>query len=77
MLDRLKRDSRGTRHNALQRMVFQRDAVLALQASAEDFLGEMLGDANLCALHAKRVTIYPRDLVLVKRIKRTKGELTG
>ncbi|KAG9328027.1 hypothetical protein JZ751_004335 [Albula glossodonta] len=27
------------------------------------------GDANLCAIHAKRVTLYPRDLQLARRIR--------
>jgi histone H3 len=27
-------------------------------------------DANLCAIHGKRVTIMPRDIRLVKRIRR-------
>ena len=29
----------------------------------------LFSDANLCAIHAKRVTLFPRDLQLVRRIR--------
>lgn len=45
------------------------DAIEALQHSAEDYLVNLLNDANLCAIHAKRVTIMPRDLYLARRIR--------
>ena len=46
----------------------QARAMLALQEGAEAFLVSLLEDSNLCAIHAKRVTVMPRDLQLVKRI---------
>ena len=48
---------------------FQGSAVLALQEAAESFLVQNFEDANLCAIHGKRVTIMPKDMVLVKRIR--------
>ena len=45
---------------------FQSGAVLALQEAAEAYLVGLLEDSNLCAIHAKRVTIMPRDMQLVR-----------
>jgi histone H3/H4 len=47
-------------------------AVLALQEASEAFLVGLFEDANFCALHAKRVTIMPKDLALARRIRGTK-----
>lgn len=44
-------------------------ALLALQEAAEAFLVLLFSDANLCAIHAKRVTIFPRDIQLARRIR--------
>ena len=44
---------------------FQSGAVLALQEAAEAYLVGLLEDFNLCAIHAKMVTIMPRDMQLV------------
>ena len=38
---------------------FQGSAVLALQEAAEAYLVGLFEDTNLCAIHAKRVTIMP------------------
>ncbi|TKR87727.1 hypothetical protein L596_012080 [Steinernema carpocapsae] len=48
---------------------FQSSAVLALQEAAEAFLVGLFEDTNLCAIHAKRVTIMPRDIQLARRIR--------
>jgi len=53
-------------HHSLR---WQVDAVQALQYAAEDYLVGLLEDANLCAIHARRVTIMPRDLYLARRIR--------
>uniref|UniRef100_A0A673ZCA0 Core Histone H2A/H2B/H3 domain-containing protein n=1 Tax=Salmo trutta TaxID=8032 RepID=A0A673ZCA0_SALTR len=45
---------------------FQSSAVMALQESSEACLFE---DTNLCAIHAKRVTIMPKDIQLARRIR--------
>ena len=43
-------------------------AVGALQEVAEAYLVGLFEDTNLCAIHAKRVTIMPKDIVLARRI---------
>ena len=48
---------------------FQSAAVLALQEAAEAYLVGLFEDSNLCAIHAKRVTIMPRDIQLARRIR--------
>jgi histone H3/H4 len=53
------------------------DAIEALQHAAEDFIINLLTDANLCAIHAKRVTIMPRDIVLARRIRGIKADPQG
>ncbi|KAH6554904.1 hypothetical protein KP509_1Z298400 [Ceratopteris richardii] len=44
-------------------------ALEALQEVAEAYLISMLEDSNLCAIHAKRVTIQPKDIQLARRIR--------
>ncbi len=48
---------------------FQSAAVLALQEASEAMLVGLFEDANLCAIHAKRVTVMPKDMALARRIK--------
>jgi histone H3 len=48
---------------------FQGSAVLALQEASEAYLVGLFEDTNLCAIHAKRVTIMPRDVQLARRIR--------
>ncbi len=48
---------------------FQSSAVLALQEASESYLVGLFEDTNLCAIHAKRVTIMPKDMMLAKRIR--------
>ena len=48
---------------------FQSFAVMALQESSEAYLVGLFEDTNLCAIHAKRVTIMPRDIQLARRIR--------
>lgn len=48
---------------------FQASAVAALQESAEAYLVGLFEDTNLCAIHAKRVTIMPKDMQLARRIR--------
>ena len=48
---------------------FQSGAIIALQESAEAYLVGMLEDSNLCAIHAKRVKIMPKDMQLARRIQ--------
>ena len=48
---------------------FQSSAILALQESAEAYLVGLFEDSNLCAIHAKRITIQPKDIQLARRIR--------
>ena len=48
---------------------FQSAAVLALQEAAEAYMVGLFEDTNLCAIHAKRVTIMPKDMQLARRIR--------
>ena len=48
---------------------FQSSAILALQEASEGYLVELLADTNLIAIHAKRVTIFPKDIQLARRIR--------
>ena len=52
---------------------FQGSAVLALQESAEAYLCGLFEDTNLCAIHAKRITIMPKDIQLARRIRRERS----
>ncbi|KAL9661659.1 hypothetical protein QQ045_026485 [Rhodiola kirilowii] len=47
---------------------FQSSAVAALQEAAEAYLVGLFEDTNLCAIHAKRVTIMPKDIQLARRL---------
>lgn len=50
-----------------------RIALVALQEAAEAYLVGLLEDTNLCAIHAKRVTILSKDLYLARRIRGAQG----
>ncbi|KAF9810277.1 hypothetical protein SFRURICE_010739, partial [Spodoptera frugiperda] len=52
---------------------FQSSAVMALQEASEAYLVGLFEDTNLCAIHAKRVTIMPKDIQLARRIRGGKG----
>ena len=48
---------------------FQSHAIMALQEASEAYLVSLFEDTNLCAIHAKRVTIFPKDIQLARRIR--------
>ena len=48
---------------------FQSSTILALQESVEAYLVGLLEDSNLCAIHAKRVIIMPKDMQIARRIR--------
>ncbi|NWV34140.1 CENPA protein, partial [Grantiella picta] len=52
---------------------WQRMALLALQEAAEAFAVRLLEDAYLCSLHARRVTLFPRDMQLARRLRGLEG----
>ena len=49
---------------------FQKAALMALQEAAESYLVTLFEDTNLCAIHAKRVTIMNKDIKLARRMRR-------
>jgi len=53
---------------------FQSTALQALQEAAEAYMIGLLEDTNLCALHAKRVTIMPKDMQLARRLRGEKSD---
>lgn len=48
---------------------FQQSSILALQEATEAYMVGLFEDTNLCAIHAKRVTIMPKDMQLARRIR--------
>ena len=60
---------RGIAEKMFQGLRFQITALLALQEACEAYLVGLFEDTNLCAIHAKRVTILPKDLQLARRIR--------
>ena len=48
---------------------FQCSAILALLSASESYLIKLFEDANLCAIHAKRITVIPKDILLSCRIR--------
>ena len=42
--------------------------MMALQEAAEAYLVQLLDDSNLCTIHAKHITIQPKDIQLVRWI---------
>jgi len=48
---------------------FQSTALMALQEATEAYAVGLFEDTNLCALHAKRITITPKDIQLARRIR--------
>ena len=48
---------------------WQSSAILAIQEAAEAYLVHLFEDTNLAAIHAKRVTIMPKDIQLARRIR--------
>jgi histone H3 len=63
---RLVREIAGDLKNDLR---FQSSAVICIQEAAEAYLVGLFEDTNICAIHAKRVTIMPKDMQLARRIR--------
>ncbi len=45
------------------------DALESLQEVAEAYLVRVFEDSNLCAIHAKRVMVMPKDFTLTQRLR--------
>ena len=52
---------------------FSTTGVMALRDATEAYLVDLFEMANLCAIHARRVTIMPKDIWLVRRIRGTRA----
>mmetsp|Transcript_26066 Transcript_26066/g.35994 ORF Transcript_26066/g.35994 Transcript_26066/m.35994 type:complete len:146 (-) Transcript_26066:1109-1546(-) len=63
-----KETSPGT-FRGLQEVRYQSAALLALQEACEAYLVGLFEDTNLAAIHAKRVTIMPKDVQLARRLR--------
>lgn len=50
-------------------MRFQSSAMMALQEATEAYLVQLFEDCVLCAIHARRVTVMPKDMTLARRIR--------
>ena len=48
---------------------FQASAIKALQEATEAYIVGLYEDTNLCAIHAKRVTLMPKDIHLARKIR--------
>jgi histone H3 len=48
---------------------FQSSALSALQEASEAYLVGLFEDTMLCSLHASRVTVMERDILLAQRIR--------
>lgn len=57
----------NAKHSGVYRM--QSSALAAIQEAAEAYLVGLFEDTNLCAIHAKRITIMPKDIQLSRRIR--------
>ena len=47
----------------------QSNALFALQEAAEAYLVDLFADTNLAAIHARRVTIMPKDIQLARKLR--------
>ena len=63
---RLVREIAGDYQNDLR---FQGSAIMALQEATEAYMVSLFEDTNLAAIHAKRVTVMPKDMALAKRLR--------
>ena len=48
---------------------FTADTAYTLQCASKDYLVQLFKDSNLCAIHAKHLTIMPKDIQLARRIR--------
>ena len=49
-------------------IIFKRSAILTLQEETESFIIKLFEDSNICAIHGKRIAIYPKDIQIAKRL---------
>lgn len=61
----------------IENLMWQMSALEALQEAAEAYLVDLFENANLAAIHGKRITVCPRDIQLVRRIRGLRNEGFG
>ena len=61
--------SEGTTGHPASELRFQASALSALQEASEAYLVSLFEDTNLCAIHAKRVTVMQKDMQLSRRLR--------
>jgi len=52
-----------------QNLRFSLRGIAALHVAAEDYLVGLFEDSLLCALHAKRVTLMKKDMILAQKLR--------
>ena len=62
-------EARGMTAHFNEGVKFQSNAIMALQEASENYLVGLFEDTNLCAIHARRVTVMPKDVLLARRIR--------
>ena len=50
-------------------MRWAKGGIEALHEAVENYLVGLLTDANILAIHARRITVQPRDIQLARRIR--------
>lgn len=66
---RLVRSVLVENHHRGSEFLWQKAAIECLQEATEAYVVSFLSDAYLCSLHAKRVTLMPRDFNLIKKLR--------
>lgn len=59
----------------VNKIKFTKQSLSLLQRSTENMLLNLFEDAYMCTLHAKRVTLYKKDINLAKVLTKNYGEL--
>lgn len=65
----IARDFVNETYYGAKELRFQSSAIFALQEATEAYLVSLFEDTNLNAIHAKRVTIMPKDIQLARRLR--------
>lgn len=60
---------RGIAHQIQKNLRFKPEALIALQHATEAWVVGLFEHTNLCAIHAERQTVMPKDIRLVRQIR--------
>ena len=69
--------ARGMTAHFNEGVKFQSNAIMARQEASESYLVGLFEDTNLCAIHARRVTVMPKDILLARRIRGEQEKLNS